>query len=34
VVGLPFGHAASNLAFPIGARVEVDTGRGAVIWST
>lgn len=34
VVGLPFGHGASNLAFPIGARVEVDTGRGAVIWST
>jgi muramoyltetrapeptide carboxypeptidase len=34
VVGMPFGHGASNLAFPIGARVEVDTGRGAVIWST
>jgi muramoyltetrapeptide carboxypeptidase len=34
VAGLPFGHGASNLAFPIGARVEVDTRRGGVIWST
>jgi muramoyltetrapeptide carboxypeptidase len=34
VVDLPFGHGARNLAFPIGARVEVETRRGAVIWST
>jgi len=34
VVGLPFGHGARNLAFPIGATVEIDTRRGAVIWST
>lgn len=33
VVGLPFGHGARNLAFPVGATVEVDTRRGAVSWS-
>ncbi len=33
VVGLPFGHGAANLAFPIGARVELDTGAGCVVWS-
>jgi muramoyltetrapeptide carboxypeptidase len=33
VVGLPFGHGARNLAFPLGVHVTVDTRRGAVIWS-
>ena len=33
VVGLPFGHGARNLAFPVGATVEIDTRRGAVNWS-
>jgi muramoyltetrapeptide carboxypeptidase LdcA involved in peptidoglycan recycling len=33
VVDLPFGHSARNLAFPIGAPVEVDTGAGAIRWS-
>jgi len=33
VVGLPFGHAARNLAFPIGAAVEVDTASGTIRWS-
>jgi len=33
VVGLPFGHGAKNLAFPVGATVEIDTRRGAVNWS-
>ncbi len=33
VVGLPFGHGARNMAFPLGARVEVDTGQGTVRWS-
>ena len=32
-VGLPFGHGAKNMAFPVGATVEVDTRRGAVSWS-
>jgi len=32
VVNLPFGHGARNLAVPIGARVEVETRRGAVSW--
>jgi muramoyltetrapeptide carboxypeptidase len=32
VVGLPFGHGATNMAFPIGARVEVDTGSRQVTW--
>lgn len=33
VAGLPFGHGARNMAFPIGAPVVVDTRRGAVSWS-
>jgi muramoyltetrapeptide carboxypeptidase len=33
VAGLPFGHGATNMAFPIGSTVEIDTGREAVIWS-
>ena len=33
VVGLPFGHGARNLAFPLGAAVEVDTEAGVVTWS-
>ncbi len=32
VVDLPFGHAARNLAFPIGGTVEVDTGAGVIRW--
>jgi len=31
--GLPFGHGARNMAFPVGATVEVDTRRGTVSWS-
>ena len=34
ITGLPFGHGAKNDAFPIGARVTVDTRRAEVIWST
>jgi len=33
IVGLPFGHGSVNLAFPIGARVTVDTRRNRVLWS-
>jgi len=33
IVGMPFGHATRNLAFPVGASVEVDTRRGALSWS-
>ncbi len=33
VVGLPFGHGARNLAFPIGATLLVDTNAGVVTWS-
>ena len=33
VIDLPFGHGARNLAFPIGATVEVDTDSGAIRWS-
>ena len=33
VAGLPFGHAARNMAFPLGVPVEVDTGGGYVRWS-
>jgi muramoyltetrapeptide carboxypeptidase len=33
VIGLPFGHGASNLAFPIGVEVTVDTARGEVSWN-
>jgi muramoyltetrapeptide carboxypeptidase len=32
VVGLPFGHGAANLAFPIGETVEIDTDTMQVIW--
>ena len=32
VVGLPFGHGAANLAFPVGAAVEVDTHTKQVVW--
>ena len=33
VMDLPFGHGATNLAFPIGARVEIDTDSGVIRWS-
>lgn len=33
VVGLPFGHGAANMAFPIGIRLGVDTRSGTVAWS-
>jgi muramoyltetrapeptide carboxypeptidase len=33
VFGLPFGHGARNMAFPVGATVELDTRRGALCWS-
>ncbi|TFG39092.1 MAG: LD-carboxypeptidase [Candidatus Aminicenantes bacterium] len=33
VVGLPFGHGAANLAFPIGAIVDIDTDRRRITWS-
>lgn len=33
VLGMPFGHGARNLAFPLGASVEIDTRRGALSWS-
>ncbi len=32
VEGLPFGHGAANLPFPLGVEVEVDTTRGTVSW--
>lgn len=32
VHGLPFGHGPANLAFPVGACVEVDTEIGALTW--
>ncbi len=32
VIGLPFGHGKRNLAFPIGAEVELDTAAGRVVW--
>jgi muramoyltetrapeptide carboxypeptidase len=32
VLDLPFGHGAANLAFPIGATVEVDTSTRRVVW--
>ena len=34
VHGLPFGHGPANLAFPVGAVVELDTDGGALIWRT
>jgi muramoyltetrapeptide carboxypeptidase len=30
LAGVPFGHGNPNLAFPVGAEVEVDAGRGVV----
>jgi muramoyltetrapeptide carboxypeptidase len=33
VVDLPFGHGKVNLAFPLGATVEVDTDAGTIRWS-
>jgi muramoyltetrapeptide carboxypeptidase len=33
VVGMPFGHATRNLAFPVGGSVKIDTRRGALTWS-
>ncbi len=33
VVGLPFGHGATNLAFPVGATVDIDTDRRRITWS-
>lgn len=33
IVGMPFGHGTRNLAFPVGATVEIDTRRGALSWS-
>jgi muramoyltetrapeptide carboxypeptidase len=33
VVGLPFGHGATNMAFPIGAPVTLDTRAQSVSWS-
>jgi muramoyltetrapeptide carboxypeptidase len=32
VVDLPFGHGAANLAFPVGAPVEIDTDTLQVVW--
>lgn len=32
VEGLPFGHGAANLPFPLGVEVAVDTTRGTVSW--
>jgi len=32
VEGLPFGHGATNLAFPLGVEVTVDTRRDEVCW--
>lgn len=34
VHGLPFGHGPANFAFPVGARVEVDTESGVLTWRT
>ena len=34
VCGLPFGHGPANLAFPVGAVVELDTDGGALTWRT
>jgi len=34
VHGLPFGHGPANLAFPVGAVVELDTDDGALMWRT
>ncbi len=32
VEGLPFGHGGSNVPFPLGLEVEVNTTRGEVTW--
>ncbi len=32
VTGMPFGHCPGNMAFPIGARVELDTRIGQLVW--
>ncbi len=32
VTGLPFGHGAVNMAFPVGAYVELDTKVGYLLW--
>jgi muramoyltetrapeptide carboxypeptidase len=32
VEGLPFGHGGSNVPFPLGVEVEVNTPRGEVTW--
>ena len=32
VGGLSFGHGATNLAFPLGVPVELDTGAHRVMW--
>jgi muramoyltetrapeptide carboxypeptidase len=32
VVDLPFGHGATNLAFPVGGVVELDTDLAAILW--
>jgi muramoyltetrapeptide carboxypeptidase len=32
VVDMPFGHSAANLAFPVGATVEVDTNALHLVW--
>ncbi len=32
IVDLPFGHGASNFAFPIGTTVEIDTNAQQIIW--
>lgn len=34
VIDLPFGHGPVNLAFPLGAPVEVDTRAGLIGWRT
>jgi len=33
VVDLPFGHGAANLAFPIGATVELNTRSQRLSWT-
>jgi muramoyltetrapeptide carboxypeptidase LdcA involved in peptidoglycan recycling len=32
VEGLPFGHGAANLPFPLGVEVGIDTTLGTVSW--
>ena len=32
VLGLPFGHGALNLSFPIGVQLELDTDAGTIRW--